>query len=411
MNCSHSPRSLFIVAVFAVLSGCSGSVGQVMQPPTTQPRVPKEKVYYVVQNLGSLGGRGCCQVVELNDDRWVDGTSNLKGNKSFHPFLWRDGVMKDLGTLGGPNSSVGGLNDHGIVTVGGSDTGTPDPLGEDFCGDGTHQTCLSFIWHDGKRTLVPTLGGNNNDVATVNNQGVVVAFSETSVKDPSCTPPQVLDYEGFTWQPRTGKVDTLPPLPGDSVSEAGGINERGDVVGYSGTCGPIFSLPTTIHAVMWRHEKPIDLGNLGGTIANEAMSINNHDQVVGLSALRGNKTAHAFLWQNGKMTDLGTLPGDHLSTAGGINDAGQVLGASCTGVPYVLKKCSLFIWQNGVMTDLNKLARRPSPFHLVGWGDINQHGDVAGQAYDRSTGTFVPFLAIRCDPKGLMPKACEQDVH
>ena len=54
--------------------------------------------------------------------------------------------MLDLGTLGGPHANVGGMNDHGIVTVGGSDTGTPDPLGEDFCGYGTHQTCLSFIW-------------------------------------------------------------------------------------------------------------------------------------------------------------------------------------------------------------------------------------------------------------------------
>ena len=54
--------------------------------------------------------------------------------------------MTDLGTLGGPNASAGGMNEVGDVTVGGSDTGIPDPLGEDFCGFGTHQTCLSFAF-------------------------------------------------------------------------------------------------------------------------------------------------------------------------------------------------------------------------------------------------------------------------
>src|SRR5580704_14123810 len=149
-----------ICASAALLAGCGGSQ-QIGQPAP----VPQKKLYYVVQSLGSLGGTKCCLVITNNDRGWVDGTSDLPGNKSFHPFLWINGVMKDLGTLGGPNASVGGLNDRGDVTVGGSDTGKRDPLGEDFCSYHTHQTCLSFVWHDGKKTLLPTLGGNNNDVA------------------------------------------------------------------------------------------------------------------------------------------------------------------------------------------------------------------------------------------------------
>jgi probable HAF family extracellular repeat protein len=131
---------------------------------TKQPR-------YSVRDLGSLGGTSCCLVVTINNRGWVDGTSNLEGDRSFHPFLWIDGQMIDLGTLGGPNASVGGMNEVGDVTVGGSDTGMPDPLGEDFCGFGTHQTCRSFVWYRGHRTLIPTLGGNNNDVSTIDNKG------------------------------------------------------------------------------------------------------------------------------------------------------------------------------------------------------------------------------------------------
>ncbi|MBV8344790.1 MAG: hypothetical protein JO190_07330 [Candidatus Eremiobacteraeota bacterium] len=397
------------MAALAAFAGCGGTATQVTPPP---PGAQK-KLYYVVQNLGSLGGRGCCQGPTLNNDiGWVDGESNLPGNKTYHPFLWRNGVMLDLGTLGGPHANVGGMNDHGIVTVGGSDTGTPDPLGEDFCGYGTHQTCLSFIWDRGKRTRLPTLGGNNNDVADVNNNGLVVAFAETKVRDRSCVPPQVLDYEGFTWESATKKIhQVLPPLKGDTVSEASGINERGDTVGYSGVCGPIFSIGISYHAVLWKRGGPIDLGNLGGTIANNAYWINNHDQVVGASALRGNKTAHAFLWQNGAMSDLGVLPGDHLSSAGGINNAGQIVGESCKSVADYPHDCRMFIWENGAMTDLNTLVRPASSLHLIHWGGINQHGDIVGQAYDRATGVSVPFLAIRCDPKDLLPKACTQGAH
>jgi len=110
----------------------------------------RNQTHYTVQNLGSLGGTSCCLVVANNNRGWVDGTSNLAGDQSFHPFLWREGHLQDLGTLGGPNGSVGGMNDKGDVTVGGSDTTTPDPLGEDWCGFGTGLTCRSYVWRNWK---------------------------------------------------------------------------------------------------------------------------------------------------------------------------------------------------------------------------------------------------------------------
>jgi probable HAF family extracellular repeat protein len=368
---------------------------------------PARTPFYVVRNLGSLGGKSCCVVISDNDRGWVDFTSDLAGDKSFHPVLWIKGVMKDLGTLGGPNSSVGGMNDEGDVTVGGSDTGKPDPLGEDFCTWGTHQMCLSYIWHQGKRTLVPTLGGNNNDVNTINNDGLVLAVAETKVHG-TCVSPQILSYEAFTWVPATGAVHRLSPLKGDFVTEGFAMNDRGDVGGYSGACGNGEGDPYIMnHAVWWRHGKPVALRTLGGTIGNTVFGINNRGQMVGISSLRGNMTVHAVLWENGRITDLGTLPGDHFSTADNISDTGLVLISSCRGI---FQKCRAAIWQNGVMTDLNKLVRPGSSLYLVNPNGINNHGAIAGTALDRRTGSEVPFLATLCEPNSAT-KECTQSAQ
>jgi probable HAF family extracellular repeat protein len=60
---------------------------------------PPRPVLYVVKDLGGLGG--LAGVAEGVSDRgWVVGSSNLSGDQSQHAFIWRDGVMTDLGTLG-----------------------------------------------------------------------------------------------------------------------------------------------------------------------------------------------------------------------------------------------------------------------------------------------------------------------
>ena len=72
------------------------------------------------------------------------------------------------------------------------------------------------------------------------------------------------------------------------------------------------------HSLLWEKYGLVhDLGNLGGTsdpdllIGNIAFAINNPGQVVGTSALSGNKANHAFRWTAERgIEDLGTLLGD-----------------------------------------------------------------------------------------------------
>ena len=61
------------------------------------------KPNYKVLDLGTLGG-SLSIAFGLNDRGQVEGFSTRLGDGSVHAFVWRDGIMTDLGTLGGPNS-------------------------------------------------------------------------------------------------------------------------------------------------------------------------------------------------------------------------------------------------------------------------------------------------------------------
>jgi probable HAF family extracellular repeat protein len=54
----------------------------------------------------------------------------------------------------------------------------------------TGLVCVGFLWQDGVMTALPTLGGNNAQADAVNNLGEVAGLAETATQDPSCTPPR-----------------------------------------------------------------------------------------------------------------------------------------------------------------------------------------------------------------------------
>lgn len=335
---------------------------------------------YSVADLGTLGGT--FSVAGANNNKGVvEGYSTLPGDTETHAFLWRKGVMTDLGTLGGPNSIAETRPSESGQAGGRSDTTTPDPNGEDFCGFGTHLICLPFLWQHGVMTPLPTLGGNNGRANSVNNRGQVVGRSETTTPDPTCIPPQVFQSKPVLWE--KGSIEELPTFPGDPRGGALDINDRGQATGFSGSC------TTMSHALLWQGGTVTDLGSLGGPMFNLPQAINNQGQVVGVSDLPGDTTFHAFLWQNGVMTDLGTLAGDFASLGSSINSEGQVVGGSFD----IDFNDRAFLWQNGVMTDLNTLIPAGSPLFLIQAYGNNDQGQIAGYALQISTGEVHAFLA------------------
>ena len=361
---------------------------------------------YFVISLGTLGGSSS-GAAAVNDLGWIAGDSNLLGDQSQNAVLWIYGYPVNLGTLGGPNSSVlwPGLNNLGQA-VGISDTAATDPYGETWsCGaflppSHVGHTCVAFLWQHGAMTPLPTLGGNNGFGTGINNRGQAVGWAENTVHDPTCNPPQVLQFEAVIWGPH-GQIQQLPPYSGDPDGAATGINDRGQVVGISGICQNAVGNRSAIHALLWQNSGPTDLGNLGGTAWNTPMALNNHGQIVGFSDLQGddnggNPNFHAFLWASpGPMRDLNTLPGDAISEALGINEQGQIVGVSYAAG---FANPRAFLYQNGKMTDLNTLVQQNAPLYLQAAQEINDSGVIVGQGCipDNCSGNSpsIAFVAI-----------------
>ena len=206
------------------------------------------------------------------------------------------------------------------------------------------------------------LGGVSR-ASGINDSGQVVGWSDAA-----------LDFHAVLWN--GGIIQDLGTLSGN-YSYAYGINDSDQVVGYSAnTAG-------NPHAVLWHNGSFQDLGTLDSSYSysySYAYGINESGQVVGNST-SASSGHHAFLWNNGSMQDLGTLGGSY-SYAFGINDSGQVVGyANTASGPY-----HAFLWSNGSMQDIGTLGGNSSRAN-----GINDSGQVVGYAYTAS-GYYHAFL-------------------
>ena len=105
------------ITVFAVLATPTRSAAQDQQEQkAAQPH------RYTVTALSTLSGTvGIGN--GISNKGWVAGASTLPGDTILHATLWCNGVLTDLGTLGGPNSFVNWpVKDDSGVTVGFAET-------------------------------------------------------------------------------------------------------------------------------------------------------------------------------------------------------------------------------------------------------------------------------------------------
>lgn len=272
-----------------------------------------------IADLGTFGGNQNL-AVDINSWGQVTGFAlnatpdpfSFVGGTQTRAFLWQNGLMRDLGSLGGPDSFGQYVNDRGQVAGFSYTNSTPNP-------ETGVPTARPFLWHQGRMIDLGSFGGTFGQVNDLNNRGQVIG---------SMTLPGDVGEHAFLWD--QGQLTDLstPQIAGTMVL-AHRINESGEVVGGLHT-------PDTgkLHAARWKNGVLRDLGTLQGDCTSLAWNNNSRGQVVGVSVSCDRLTWRAFLWENGTMVDLNNrIPRRSNLTlvyALSINDRGQIAGL---GVP------------------------------------------------------------------------------
>jgi probable HAF family extracellular repeat protein len=313
---------------------------------------------------------------------------HVTGFNEVHAVRWKDGAILDLGTLGGGVSFGSGINKSGQIAGFALNTISDAVSIYDFqffgLSNGTETR--AFLWTNGIMQDLGTLGGPDAWSSFVNDAGQVAGFSYTDSAVNSTT--GVPTTHPFLWDPARGMSDlgTLGgTLAGSQTVFDGGLNNLGQVVGASTLAGD-----QVFHPFLWTNPGPMqDLGTLGGT-NGVAGAINDAGEIIGTADLPGSvadpflgresfNVSHAFLWKNGTMRDLGTLLGDKSSASSAINSQGQIVGYSCPRTCEDHFHDHAVLWQNGSIFDLNKLIRAGrTGLILTRAFAINDRGEIAG---------------------------------
>jgi probable HAF family extracellular repeat protein len=152
----------------------------------------------------------------INDRGQVVGTSSTPSGGQ-HAFLLQDGVVTDLGTLGGLFSAARAINNRGQI-VG---------VADDANGDGH-----AVLWEHGGIVDLGTLGGPSSHARAINDRGQIVGDAMTA--DGS--------LRAFFWE--AGRMFELPARsPATPFVFGLGINKHGVVVGSDN------------HGVLWTERR------------------------------------------------------------------------------------------------------------------------------------------------------------
>jgi probable HAF family extracellular repeat protein len=216
----------------------------------------------VMRDLGTLGGADTVEYTQ-NARGQVTGWSYTNsipnpatGLPTTDPYVWQDGRMRDLGTLGGTLGFPNWMNARGEV-VGVSD----------LAGD---QTNHPFLWNGTRMLDLGTLGGSNGNANWVNDAGDAVGSADLLGGT----------HDGFLW--RNGVMHDLPPVDAAPCSNAFSVNARDEAVGNATDCHG-----NELDAVLWRNGSAVDLNTL---VAPSPLHLDSAEYINDQGAIVGHGT-------------------------------------------------------------------------------------------------------------------------
>jgi probable HAF family extracellular repeat protein len=309
---------------------------------------------YTVTALGSLGF-GTTIATGINVHGQITGKSYLATEvpirctdrrlkacftHPYHAFLWTNGTMTDLGTLGGLDSSGNAINDSGEVA------------GLSATANGSS----AFTDQGGVMTAI-----NTGDPEAINDSGEIAGGGSFPVAN---TPGDVFE-QAFTYQ--NGSTTVLGLLPGEGgiFTAASGINASGEVVGSGDNSA------SDERAFKYQNGTMTDIGTLGGPQASAA-AVNASGQIVGF-AQTSTDADDGFLYSGGRMTNLGlnVFPN-------AINDNGVIVGTGGPG--------GAFVGTPGHLQSLNSLIPAGSGITVNDPVGINDNGQIVANGSTSTAG-------------------------
>lgn len=325
-----------------------------------------QAVQYQLTDLGTLGFPHSV-ATSINNSGQVVGYSKNEGG-SQRAFLYSNGSMQDLGTLGDPatgaDSYAYGINNSGQV-VGKTSV---------IAGGMTYH---AFVYSNGSMQDLGTLGGNQSTALAINDSGITVGSASTYSGAGSAFLYQNCSMQGI------GQV-----LGGNS---ARGINNSGQIIVASEATG-------NWRSAIYSNGVTQDLGTLGGRYCM-ATGINDLGQVTG-NAETSNGQSHAFFYSNGVTIDLGVGTANYGSYGLGLNNLGEVVGTSISpdGGPHYA-----FVYSNGLLVDLNSYVDPATKWNLEEAMDINDSGQIVGYGnIEGQYGTRAFLLTPIPEPASLI---------
>ena len=336
-------RTIAFLAGCVALTACTEPATDDPTGPTLGPAedgVRPAAVRYVQTRLSDQLGAATA----INSKGQVLAYAFINGD--IRSFIWENGTRRFLGSLGGGSTAAFALNEAGQVA------------GVSNTADGKRR---AFLWQNGTMRNLGTLGGAEASIAFgIDGSGRVVGYTQK-------TGGPIL---AFIWE--SGTMRRLPGLE-RGYSTARDIDNMGRVVGEYGSV-------ESPRAYRWMAGRVTDLGTLGGATASAA-ALGPDGRIVGQAAT-ATGALRGFIWHNGVMTGLGTLAGG-TSGAQGISGLVHIVGLS--QAPEATFP-SVYLWKDGVKTSVGL---------GVGYA-VNRDGWVVGES--RLLGNYAALWRPTTEP-------------
>jgi len=292
-----------------------------------------------------------------------------------HGFLWSEGKRTEMPTLGGWDSYATDLDDSGHVlgNAGINKNGNP--------GYDAQHTC---VWDGHTLTDLdsdPRFSGVQKLHLTPS--GAIYALSPSQAPNDS----QYLWFypQGAAAGPRIncGKIGDGSV---NNLALGTAISDTGTVVGLWDNGQRDKNYRSISHLFVWHpgdKHRTIVGTHSGPEFTPEPIApnaISRANQVIG-TIEQPRSSYHAAFWERGKTHILGTLPGGDYSSARAINASGQIVGFSniSTGKN---SHSHVVLWEKGKVRDLSPLIPSGTQWsRLENAVDINDQGQIIGEGY------------------------------